>query len=196
MEDIKNIIAKNISTLRKENKFTQLELAEKMNYSDKAVSRWERGETLPDIDVLLKLCDLFNVKFEYLITENPTNEQKKKSPSKAELGNKLTITLLAISIVWLIATFVYVYSGIIFDTSPWKIFIWAVPTTFLVAEIANFFWGNKKIGLGLLSGFTWTILVAMYIQFLSLNMWLIFLLGVPIQVSLILWFNLKPKHKG
>ena len=107
MEDIKNIIAKNISNLRKENKLTQLELAEKMNYSDKAVSRWERGETLPDIDVLLKLCDLFNVKFEYLITENPSESSKKKT-NKAEIGNKLTIALLAVSIVWLIATFIYV----------------------------------------------------------------------------------------
>ena len=85
MEDIKNIIAKNISTLRKENKLTQLELAEKMNYSDKAVSRWERGETLPDIDVLIKICDLFNVKFEYLITENPTQEQKRKKTSKSNI---------------------------------------------------------------------------------------------------------------
>ena len=196
MEDIKNIIAKNISNLRKENKLTQLELAEKMNYSDKAVSRWERGETLPDIDVLLKLCDLFNVKFEYLISEAPSPEQKKNPNSKADLGNKLTITLLAVSIVWLIATFIYVYSGIIFETSPWKIFIWAAPATCLVAQVANSFWGNKKIGLGLTSGFTWSLLVAIYIQYLSLNMWLIFLLGLPIQVSLILWSNLKPKSKG
>lgn len=196
MEDIKNIIAKNISTLRKENKLTQLELAEKMNYSDKAVSRWERGETLPDIDILIKLCDLFNVKFEYLITENPTEGQKNKSSSKGEIGNKLTITLLGVSIVWLIATFIYVYSGIIFETSPWQIFIWAVPATFFIAEVFNFFWGNKKIGLTLLSSLTWTLLASMYIQFLTINMWLIFLLGVPIQVSLILWANLKPKHKG
>lgn len=195
MEDIKNIIAKNISNLRKENKLTQLELAEKMNYSDKAVSRWERGETLPDIDVLLKLCDLFNVKFEYLITENPSEDNKKR-PNKTELGNKLTIALLAVSIVWLIATFIYVYSEIIFNTSPWKIFIWAVPATFLVGQVANILWGNKKIGLGLTSGFCWTLLASIYIQYLSLNMWLIFLLGIPIQVSLILWSNLKPKHKG
>ena len=195
MEDIKNIIAKNISNLRKENKLTQLELAEKMNYSDKAISRWERGETLPDIDVLIKLCNLFNVNFEYLITDNPSNIKTNRKLSKAELGNKLTITLLAVSIVWLIATFIYVYSEIIFNSSPWKIFIWAVPATFLVGEIANFFWGNKKIGLGLTSGFNWTLLASIYIQYLSLNMWLIFLLGLPIQVSLILWSNLKPKHK-
>ena len=195
MEDIKNIIAKNISNLRKENKLTQLELAEKMNYSDKAVSRWERGETLPDIDVLLKLCDLFNVKFEYLISENPSESSKKKT-NKAEIGNKLTIALLAVSIVWLIATFIYVYSEIIFNTSTWKIFIWAVPATFLVGQVANILWGNRKIGLALTSGFCWTLLASIYIQYLSLNMWLIFLLGIPIQVSLILWSNLKPKHKG
>jgi len=151
MEDIKKIIANNISNLRKENKLTQLELAEKVNYSDKAVSRWERGETLPDIDILLKLCELFNVKFEYLISENPTTTMKSK-PTRAELGNKLTITLLGVSLVWFLATFIYVYSGIIFDTSAWKIFIWAIPATFFVAEVFNFFWGNRKVGVLLNSG--------------------------------------------
>ncbi|MFQ8954332.1 MAG: helix-turn-helix domain-containing protein [Oscillospiraceae bacterium] len=52
MEKLNFIIAKNLSELRRKNKLTQLEVAEKLNYSDKAVSKWEQGESLPGIEVL------------------------------------------------------------------------------------------------------------------------------------------------
>ena len=87
-KDIKKIIANNICELRKTNKLTQVELAEKLNYSDKAVSRWERGDTLPDIDILLKICDLFNVSFDYLISTEDKREKEKqytKSPNTSKL---------------------------------------------------------------------------------------------------------------
>ena len=61
MEDIKLIIAQNIVSLRKKHDLTQAELAEKLNYSDKAVSRWEHGDTLPDINVLYQLCDFYGI---------------------------------------------------------------------------------------------------------------------------------------
>ena len=48
MEDIKND-AKNITELRILNNMTQMELAEKLNYSDKTISKWERAESSPDI---------------------------------------------------------------------------------------------------------------------------------------------------
>ena len=68
MEDLKKIIARNIVDLRRANNMTQLELAEKLNYTDKAVSKWERGESLPDISVLKTIADLFGVKIDYLVT--------------------------------------------------------------------------------------------------------------------------------
>ena len=55
MEKLNFIIAKNLSELRRKNKLTQLEVAEKLNYSDKAVSKWEQGESLPGIEVLYKI---------------------------------------------------------------------------------------------------------------------------------------------
>ena len=61
MSDIKSIVAKNISELRQKRSMTQLELAEQLNYSDKAVSKWERGDSLPDISVLCDIAALFSV---------------------------------------------------------------------------------------------------------------------------------------
>ena len=52
MEDLKQIFAENLSALRKKKGWTQMELAERLHYSDKAVSKWERGESLPDVVIL------------------------------------------------------------------------------------------------------------------------------------------------
>ncbi|MBQ7351815.1 MAG: helix-turn-helix transcriptional regulator [Clostridia bacterium] len=195
--DIKQNIAKNISELRKANKLTQLELAEKLNYSDKAISRWERGDTLPDIDILCEICKLFNVKFEYLIEDNSNKQPPTPSAdTKWQTGNRLTISLLAVSVIWILATFLYVYSDIIFDNKLWKVFIWAVPVTFIVAIVCNHLWGKKLYTVILLSGFTWTALAAIFIQYLSYNLWPVFLLGIPIQITILLWSQLKPRNKN
>lgn len=193
--EIKSNIAKNISELRKANKLTQVELAEKLNYSDKAISRWERGDTLPDIDVLCQICELFGVTFEYLISSQ-INTQEAMKLRKNDMANRLTITLLAISIVWFVATFIFVYSNIIFHRSAWTVFIWAVPLSCVVADLFNWKWGKKKYSLYLNSILNWSLLTAVYIQLLNYNTWLIFLLGIPIQISIILWSTMKPRTKN
>ena len=65
--ELKDIVAKNLVELRKIFGFTQLEKAEKLNYSDKAVSRWERAQAIPDAKVLLQLAELFGVTVDYLL---------------------------------------------------------------------------------------------------------------------------------
>lgn len=193
MKSVKETISRNISELRKESKMTQTDLANQLNYSDKAVSRWERGDTLPDIDTLCKICELFGVSFDYLISDNPL-KQKNNNISKFQMGNRLTITLLAISLVWFVATFIYVYSEIILSTQTWKVFIWAIPVTAIVAQIFNWLWGIKKVSLFIVSVLIWSLLTAIYIQLIDYNLWLIFLLGIPMQIANILWSNLR-KYK-
>ena len=61
MTDLKPIFAENLAVLRKKKGWTQLELAERLNYSDKAVSKWERGESLPDVTILKQIADLFEL---------------------------------------------------------------------------------------------------------------------------------------
>ena len=84
MEDIKSIIAENIVQLRRANGMTQIDLAEKLNYSDKAVSKWERGESVPDISVLKNIADLFGVTVDFLITAD-------HDPSELEVGEDIEL---------------------------------------------------------------------------------------------------------
>ena len=61
-EDIKQTIASNLSGYRKKAGLTQQQLADKLNYSDKAVSKWERAEAIPDVIVLKSIADIYGVK--------------------------------------------------------------------------------------------------------------------------------------
>lgn len=190
MEDYKKIIGNNISELRKINKLTQSELAEKLNYSDKAISRWERGDTMPSIEVLCQICDLFNVDLRYLVSKEDIKEKQKFS-SKKLISNKVTIALLAISLVWLVATCIYVYSGLSTQSDLWIIFLWAVPASAILGDVFNIIWGERKYSIITRSVFIWSLLTSFYVQFLHLNIWLIFLLGIPMEVCIILWCGLK-----
>lgn len=68
MEDLKKVIADNIIFYRKEKGYTQLELAEKLNYSDKAVSKWERAESLPDVITLNEIASMLDVTLNDLVS--------------------------------------------------------------------------------------------------------------------------------
>ena len=75
MQDLKQLIGKNITKLRTSSKLTQAEFAEQLNYTDKAVSKWERGESLPDIVILKQIADMFGVKVDYLLSEHFDDEK-------------------------------------------------------------------------------------------------------------------------
>ena len=104
MKDIKAIIAKNITELRTQAEMTQTDLAEKLQYSDKAVSKWERGESLPDISVLLEIAEIFEVSLDYLVKEDHPKKKKKKKP----IYNNPVIAGISMVAVWLFALLSFV----------------------------------------------------------------------------------------
>lgn len=193
-ENLKQVIANNLVYLRKKNNFTQLELAEKLEYSDKSISKWEHGETLPDIEVLHKLANLYNVTLDYLVSSKPNEEREKLFTKKNQnKQNKIIITLLAISFVWLLATIIFVYTTIKDDEKFWQIYLWAIPVSFFILMYFNKIWGKRLFSFYIMSGLTWSLLTCFYIQFLSYNMFPLFLIGIPIQIAIILWSQLKYK---
>ena len=71
LSELKLVSASNIIRLRTQAGMTQVELGAKLNYSDKTVSKWERGEAIPDAYVLTRLADLFGVSVDYLLERFP-----------------------------------------------------------------------------------------------------------------------------
>ena len=198
MENINLVIGNNIKMLRKANKLTQYELSEKLNYSNKAISRWESGDVTPDIQTLNKLSEIFNVPISKLFEENMSTEKIKKS-YKIQIGTKLAISLLAVLLVWFVATIGFVYIGIIRSVYYWQIFIVAIPVTCIVGIIFNSIWGKLMFNFLLISVLVWSALSCVYIGLIQYNIWPIFLLGVPMQIGVILWStisrNMQNKNK-
>ncbi len=195
MSEIRQNIAENLYRLRLESKLTQSELAQKLNYTDKSVSKWENGDATPPIDTLKELADLYGVSIDYLTSKDPHDNLDKIYNSKENNTNKIIITILAVSIVWLIATVCYVYSYILADLSLWKVFIYAVPVSLIVLLIFNGIWGKRKYIFIICSLLIWSILASIYILFINEAPWAIFFIGIPLQVGTILWANLKPNRK-
>lgn len=198
MEELKNVIAENIADLRKKRKLTQAELAEKLNYSDKAVSKWERGESVPDIAVLKSIADMFGVSVDYLlILDHKTTEENKKKESALGKRNRTLITLLAVMTVWLIATAVFAF---LIKVTPdlkyeWMSFVYAVPCAAVVLLIFNCIWGERKsLKYLYISLIVWSFLASVYMTcllFFNFNFWTLFVIGVPAQIIVLLWSGLK-----
>ena len=198
MKDLREIIASNICSLRAKKGITQSELAKAVNYSDKAVSKWERGESVPEISVLKQVADYFGVTVDYLLAE--THEEfdaKQKAVGTAEKRNRGLITALGFMLVWLVATFLFVQlNAAIPDMKlpAWCIFIFAIPVSFTVLLVLNSVWGKRKVNFLIISVIVWSALLCVYLTLLfilDINFWLLFLVGIPAQVIILLWSGLK-----
>lgn len=197
IENLKSIIADNLTYYRKKAGITQQELAEKLNYSDKSVSKWERGEGVPDIYILKQIADLFEV------TVNDLIESRSSAPQKLnKKKNKILICLESIGLVWLIATLVFAILKIIF---PDKYiiaysFLYAVPVSFIILYIFNRIWFKKNyINFISISLLFWTAMFSFYwtIKEFFTNFEVFFFIGIPFQIIVIFWYLMdRKKHKS
>ena len=198
MENIKQIAAKNITDLRRAAGMTQLELAEHLNYSDKAVSKWERGESLPDVAVLKQIADLFRVTMDYLVTADHTEQTPAPVVYEGrELRNRRIIMGISVILVWLAAAIAFVVVDIVLGSSArnWIIFIYAVPISLVVILVFNSLWFNPRWNFAIVSALMWSVLACLHIGILLIgfNIWIIYILGVPGQAIILLWSGLKLK---
>ena len=196
-KDIKKIVAKNLANLRKNKKLTQTELAEKFGYSDKAISKWENGDTLPDIQTLYQLCEFYNVTLDFLVNEQDFEDKIKyiNHLNRKVIINNSMIELLYCSFVWILAVIIYTYLLIFAEFDYWQIFVWALPATSLVMLLFSKVWKQKIYTFVVRSLFFWTLVIACYIQFIQYNIWPLFFLMIPIQVALILTIAINDKLK-
>ena len=137
-------IGKNIMRLRRMANMTQLELAEKINYSDKSVSKWEQGNGIPDVRILVQLADLFNVSVDDLVREH---HEAAVMPKKTRLKRRIVVSLLSVGLCWLVAVVVFVFIGIIWPDVPntWLAFVYAVPASAIVVLVFSCIWRYRWV---------------------------------------------------
>ena len=193
MEEIKDIIANNLIELRKKHRLTQNEFANKLNYSDNTVSRWERGEITPSIETLEKISQIFNISLEYLIKKNI--QENFEAHQKSSKAKKLALVLVSTSLVWFVTVIAYFYLQSFAKINLWTLFVWSVPVSCLVLLAFVKFFNSRTYSFVVSTVFIWSFITSFYLQFLQHNLFLIFIIGVPAQFALSIWTWLRPKSK-
>ena len=199
--EIRQNIAVNISAMRNAAGLTQAQFAEKLNYTDKAISKWERGESVPDIAVLWQIADMFGVTVDWLISDHGKTEVTPDAEAvRAGQRNRLLISLLSSVGVWFIATIVFIVLQTLGADRVWLPFLWAIPATCIDLLVFNAIWGKYKINFLFISLIIWTIIGSTYITIADWSLWYIFIFGAPLQVATIFWSQIKiiikPKKKN
>ena len=194
MESLRKIIGSNLAELRKERKITQLELAEMFGYTDKAISKWEKGDTLPDVETLYQLASFYGVTIDYLTNDIPLEEKEIiTNPTKQTniKANRISIVLLSISLVWMLATICFVWIMVFNSVNYYQVFIYAISLTGIVLILFNKTWGKRKYNFYIYTLFLWSLISSIYVGFLQYNLWPLFLLGAPSQILIFLWARMK-----
>ncbi len=184
MKNIREIVCSNLIKIRKQHNLTQVELSNKINYSDNAISRWEKGDVLPSLEILQTLANFYGVELSFFIEEHPDEQTKLLNSKKRVLyWGILSCAILAVwTICALTFLLLYNYKGEYY----YMAFVWGVPvSTYIVGGTVKYYFKNK-LYLLTSSLSLWTTLSAIYFQYLSLNLWQIFLIGMPVQIMLIL----------
>ena len=191
MREIKDIIANNLISLRKSRGLTQNELADQLAYSDNMVSRWERAEITPNIETLQKISEFYNIPLASLLSENASEENN--NAQKFQDIKKFSIILLMITTLWCIITIAFVLVNSILHRNIWRIFVLGVPLSCVILLLFNGSWNKYIYRFIVTSVLIWSLLAFVYLYFLKYNMFFIFLIGVPAELSLIIWAFIKPK---
>ena len=205
-ETAKYRIGANIASYRKRDGLTQAMLAEKLNYSDKAVSKWERGESIPDVLTMMQMAELFGITVNELVCD--PNELPKNSDSKLEKAmtqvsekalkrkaNKNVIQALSSTLVWFVALFAFVLLSSFDSLKQYSclLFFVAIPANAIVLLSLRSAWHDFRWNQMLITAIVWGSLLSIYMvarTVFSYNFWKIFLLGIPGQIAIFLWFRM------
>ena len=193
MNDVKAIVADNLAQLRRAHGLTQAQLAEKFNYSDKAICRWEKGDTLPDINTLCSLADFYGVTMNDLVSAD-FEAQAGVEDEKTVFRYRLLISALLLAAVWLLTVVVFITTTA-FKHPYWVIFVWAIPVScFSVMRIWRGNRLNSMLKIIIYSLSVWTSITAVFLHLLvinGVNSWMLYLIGIPLELIIIFWQQVK-----
>lgn len=190
MEDLKTIVAHNITRLRTAANLTQAELGAMLNYSDKSISKWERGDAIPDVRVLLQLAQIFHISVDDLLTQHAADEPM--AGQWTARYSATVITMVAIAGIWTLALLIFALLWM-FGTIYWLVFVYAVPLTLVTWLILNSLWKAGRYNYFIVSGLILSITLAIYLSFLPHNWWQLFLPAIPAELIAYLSFHIKRK---
>ena len=195
------LLAKNLAYYRKASGLTQLELADKFNYSDKSVSKWERGEGFPDIFVLKSLADFYGI----TVDDFYQSEHKAVKVSQNKKRKQTYLKLLSIGINWLVIVLTFFLLNTLLTRfapdatfEPWLTFIYGTLTTGIILLVWEFIYHNRFLRMIATSIIIWTAALSLFLTFLvvmKLSLPLLFVVAIPLEVLEIIWYLFRRNRK-
>ena len=191
MDDLKVITASNIIKLRTQAGMTQLELAEKLNYSDKSVSKWERAESMPDAYVLKRMSEIFGVSVDYLLSAH--DEWKPAAPEQT-ISSRV-VTTIAIVGIWTAALLAFIVCWLM-GHLVWLIFAYAVPVSLITLLVLHSIWEAGRYNYWIIAALVLSVITVVYLTLLEQNWWQLFLLAIPAELVVFLSSKVKKSRKS
>lgn len=198
-EQAKRRIGANIAFFRKRAGLTQAALAQQLNYSDKAISKWERGDSIPDVLTMMQLASQFGITVNDLLTDvdappgTPSSLEEAADAPEKRKADKNVILALCTTLVWFVALFFFVVLRAFRIPFNWVPFVYAIPANAIVLLSLRSAWHDYRWNKALISVIAWGGLASIHVTILAVLHWnlpLIYLLGIPGQAAIFLWFRM------
>lgn len=195
LSELKLITASNLINLRTHAGLTQAELGAKLSYSDKNISKWERGEAIPDAYVLTQLAELYGVSVDYILSshdawEAPDEAEAEEQPRySAEviiaiaILSIMTAALTAFVILWLLGNI------------EWRVFLIGISLSLLTLLVLDCVFYKAKGLEYIISAFIVSLFFIAYFAKPDANLWQLFLICIPAVVLTFLGCNVRVKPK-
>lgn len=196
MDDLKIIVANNLIKLRTEARITQAELGEKLRYSDKTVSKWERAEALPDANVLKNLAEIFDVSVDYLLNNHSETQPVRRQEILQERSyNPSMIVLVSITGIWTLAVLLFVIFWIL-GHKFWIIFAATVPVSLITLLVLNAVWNKGKGNAVIVALLVFSIIAFLYCLLYTYDPWQLFFVLIPAELIVYLSFRIRKKNRS
>ena len=203
MDELKLVVASNLIRLRQKAGLTQAELGEKLNYSDKTVSKWERGESIPDAYVLTRLAEIYGLTVHDLLRDDsawqdPMERARAEEKASAPTFSSGMVTLVAIVGIWTMAVILFVVTWLVLDQLLWLIFACAVPVSLITLLVLNSIWNRGRHNMIIVMLLVAAAVTLVFLFLLRRNPWQLFLILIPAEILVFLCFHIRrrPRAKG
>jgi transcriptional regulator with XRE-family HTH domain len=193
MDELKLVVASNLIKLRQQAGMTQAELGEKLNYSDKTVSKWERGESVPDAYVLTQLAQLYGLTVDDLLHTDDSWHAPEVSPRGQEAAPRFSsrvVTMVALAGIWTAAIILFVVLWLAIDKLVWIIFACAMPVSLITLLVLNSVWNRGRHNMIIVMALVACIIGLIYLFLRALRPWPIFLILLPAELIVVLSFHI------
>ena len=195
MEELKQIFAANLIRLRAAAGMTQAELAQLIHYSDKAVSKWERAESIPDAAVLKTLAVQFRVTVDYLLEAHEDKDEAQPVPKKRGFNTRMVI-LVALMGIWTVAMLIYAIFWIL-GRQVWLVAVAALPVTLIALLVFNSLWNRGRYNMWIVAGLVFSLFLLIYCSLAPrYNVWQLFLVLIPAEATVFLSFHIRVRRNN